>query len=136
MATPPLATDFMDVRMSAGWDLVIDPARGIDLVAGEEAVAQAIRFRLQLLLKEWFLNQEAGQRWFEDVLGDASKAPGVEDRARAIARAAILDAPGVLSIVSLAVDPDAGNRSMQITYQANCGFGTTAVTTLTVGLAA
>lgn len=115
------------------WDLVVDPQLGIQLVSGEQAVVQAVRFRLQLQRGEWFLNLDVGVPWYEEILGDASKTPGVEDRARAAVAAAILDAPGVLEILSLVVTLNAVTRTMQITFQARCGFGDTSVVTLTVG---
>lgn len=121
--------------MSPEWELVIDPAVGIVLVSGEEAVAQAVRFRLQLLLKEWFLNEDAGCDWMDQVLGDASKTPGMQDRARAIAATAILGAPGVLQILKLETSLDPVTRVLGGTYQARCGFGDTAETAFAVGLA-
>lgn len=121
---------------SGGWDLVIDPRLGIQLVSGEQAVVQAVRFRLQLQKGEWFLNQDVGVPWYEEILGDASKTPGVEARARAAVAAVILDAPGVLEILQLDVTLDAVNRTLSIVFAARCGFGDTAVTTLTIGAGA
>lgn len=115
------------------WDLAVDPQFGIQLVSGEQAVVQAVRFRLQLQLGEWFLNLDVGIPWYEEILGDASKTPGVEGRARAAVAAAILDAPGVLEILRLEVSLDAPARTLRVAFQARCAFGSTTFTTLIVG---
>jgi len=115
------------------WDLVVDPLLGIQLVSSEAAVAQAVRFRRGLQRGEWFLNLDVGIRWYEEILGDASKTPGVEARARAAVAAAILDTPAVVSITRLDVTLDAAARTLTVTFVAQCTFGTTSALTLTVG---
>lgn len=124
--------DPQDVEMTAEWDVLVVPGVGIPLVSGEQAVAQAIRFRLQLELGEWFLNRDVGSAWYDQVLGDPSKTPGVEGRARAIVAAAILDVPAVDEILQLEVTLDRQERRLRIRYQARCSFGDTAVTELTI----
>lgn len=114
------------------WDVVVDPLLGLQLVSGEAAVAQAVRFRLELQRGEWFLNLDVGIRWYEEILGDASKTPGVEERARAAVAAAILDVPAVQSITRLDVTLDAVTRTLTVVFVAACTFGT-ASATLTVG---
>lgn len=118
--------------MTAEWDVLVIPGVGVPLVSGEQAVVQAIRFRLQLELREWFLNRDVGSDWYEQVLGDPSKTPGVEARARAIVAAAILDVPAVDEILQLETSLEPQERRLRIRFQARCSFGDTAVTELTI----
>lgn len=133
MSTPlPLATDPMDVALDTDGDIKIDPKIGLVLISGTAAVAQAVRFRLLSFKGDWFLNTDVGVPYFEDIIGDASKEAGVIDRARAAFGAAILDAPGVLTIQKLLVEIDPQTRAMTVTWQALCSFGDTAGGTVQV----
>lgn len=124
MATLPLETDVMDVLMNEdGTDVVVDPLLGVTLVSGKAAVRQGIMFRLRLLLGEWFMNQDIGVPWFQEILGDASKTTGVLDRARASFAAAILDTPGVTGIISMDLSLDGATRKLSVTFNASSAFG-------------
>jgi hypothetical protein len=124
----PLVTDPMDVALAPDGDILID-AEGLHFVSGMAAVVQGVQIRLLLFFKEWFLNQDVGVHYFEELIGDASKSAGVEDRARAAFAAAILDTPGVTAILQLDVVIDANARTMSVTWQAQCAFGDTPVVT-------
>lgn len=127
----PLKTDPQDVALAADGDILLD-ADGLHFVAGTAAVVQAVEFRLFLFKGEWFLNQDIGMPYFEELIGDASKVPGVADRARAAAGAAILDTPGVDKILQLNVKIDRQYRKMTVTWQAQCSFGDTTDVVTTV----
>lgn len=124
----PLETDPMDVALDTDGDILIDE-QGLHFVSGIPAVVQGVRIRLLLFFSEWFLNQDVGVPYFEELIGDASKQPGVEDRARAAFAAAILDTPGVVSITQLDVVSDKQARVMTVTWQASCAFGDTPIVT-------
>lgn len=133
MSTPlPLESDPQDVALDVDGDIKIDPKIGLVFVSGRAAVEQAVRIRLLMFAGEWFLNQDIGVPYFEELIGDASKRPGVEARARAAFAAAILDAPGVLEIKRLEVNINKDTRRMTVTWEATCAFGDTAGGTVTV----
>lgn len=131
MSTPlPLKNDPITVALDTDGDIKIDPKLGLVFVSGSDAIAQGVRFRLLLFFSEWFLNQDIGVPYFEELIGDASKEAGVEDRARAAFAAAILSTPGVLEILQLNVKTDPQTRGMTVTWQARAAFGDTPVVTL------
>jgi hypothetical protein len=130
MSTPlPLVTDPQDVALDLDpnspnfGDILID-ADGLHLVAGVPAVTQAIRFKLLLALGEWFLDTTVGTD-FDQILGDASKVPGVEGRAKAIALARILSVPAVVEVPTITVVRDRVTRRMSISAVAQTLFGDT-----------
>jgi hypothetical protein len=131
MAAAPLESDPQDIALMPNGDLLLD-AQGLHWVSGIDAVVQAVLIRIRLFFREWFLNQDIGVPYFEELIGDASKVPGVEDRARAAFAAQILDAPGVVEILQLNVVVDSGGRKMTVTFQVRCAFGDTPVTTVEV----
>jgi hypothetical protein len=127
----PLETDPQDLLLDEDGDLVIG-ASGASFVSGIDAIVQGIQFRLRMWLGEWFLNQDIGIPYFEELIGDASKTPGVEDRARAVFGAAILDTPGVLTILRLDVTIDRSTRKMTVSCQAKTAYGNTPVVQIEV----
>lgn len=123
MSTPlPLESDPQDVALAADGDILIDE-NGLHFVSGKPALVQAVQFRLRLFRGEWALNQDIGVPYFEELIGDASKQAGVEDRARAAFGAAILDVPGILTILQLDVKINRQTRAMTVTWRAKCAFG-------------
>lgn len=130
MALLPLKDEPQDVAMTADGDIEIGP-NGLRLISGIEAVVQAVRIRLLMFRGEWFLNLTVGITYFEDIIGDASKVRGVEDRARAAFAAAILAAPGVLEITRL--DVVMTGRKLTVTWAARTAFGDTPPDTLNIG---
>lgn len=132
MSSPfPLESDPQDVALDADGDILIDE-QGLHFVSGKDAVVQAVLIRLRMFRGEWALNQDIGVPYFEDLIGDASKVAGVEDRARAAFGAAILDVPGVETILQLDVKINRQTRGMTVTWRAKCTFGDTAEGTVEV----
>lgn len=132
MSTPlPLENDPQDVALDTDGDILIDPKLGLVFVRGIPAMVQAIRIRILMFFKEWFMNQDVGIPYWEELIGDASKVPGVKDRARAVFAAAVLSAPGVVEILQLDVKIDT-NRKMTVITQARGAFGDTPVITVEV----
>lgn len=132
MSSPfPLESDPQDVALDADGDILLDET-GLHFVSGKEAVVQGVLFRLRMFKGEWQLNQDIGVPYFEELIGDASKVAGVEDRARAAFGAAILDVPGVDKILQLDVKLDRSTRKMTVTWRAQCSFGDSVVAEGTV----
>ena len=132
MSTPlPLQNDPQDIALDTDGDILLDE-QGLHWVSGIAAIVQAVRFRLLFFAKEWFLNQDICVPYFEELLGDASKRAGVENRARAAFAAAILDAPGVVQILQLDVKLNNSTRKMTVTWQARAAFGDTPVVEIQV----
>jgi len=77
-------------------DIVHDGTR-LQFVAGLESIAQGLRTRLSFFQGEWFLDESFGVPYFQSILGKQSSMIAV----REIFRSAILDEPGVLSVLSL-----------------------------------
>lgn len=119
-----LSTDPLDVALDTDGDIKID-AGGLSFVSGVAGVVQLARINMLLFLGEWFLNMDIGIPYYDELLGDASKTPGVRDRAQAIFAAAILETPGIVSIIQLSVDIDSTSRQMTVTWAAQTLFGDT-----------
>ena len=79
-----------------------------------EAVAQAVKTRLMLWLREWYLDLEDGTPWLDGILGK-----GTDLTADAFIRARILGTTGVVEIVdgtySSTLDRDARKLSVSCT---------------------
>ena len=99
-----------------------------DFVEGVEAVAQACRTNLLLLLGEWWENLENGLPLFEEILDTPETAEG-RASIDALISARILETEGVLSIESFesttengrytataVIDTIYGETSVEVTY--------------------
>ena len=95
---------------------------GVFLIDTPEAVAQAIRTRLNLWTGEWFLNTNEGTPYETRVLGAGTQ--GTRDAA---VRERILGTPGVLSLItySSAVDAD---RKMTVSATVETVYGPANIT--------
>jgi hypothetical protein len=98
------------------------------LINSPEAVAQAIRTRLDLATGEWFLNTAEGTPYASQILG--SNTYPVYDTA---IKERIVGAQGVLGITDYTSTLDPNTRSLQVTATVETLYGTTLVTT-TVGV--
>ena len=96
------------------WDVMIGPTGSLAKVSGANEVAQRIKVALKHLYQEYFLNVPAGLPFYYDpplILGakDVSMT-------RALVQNAVLNVPGVTSLVSMQIDPPtaANKRAMQV----------------------
>lgn len=111
-------------------DLFLNPTTGdLDLTTGQAQivsdaaeVAQRIRIRLRTFLGDWFLDEDLGIPYLQEIIGQ--KRRFAVERASALLRAEILDTPGVLEIVLFTLDFDAATRTLTVTFQATTIFGT------------
>lgn len=131
-----LSTDPIDLLLDANDDLVIDT--DLQWSRGLPAIAQGIRIALRLVKGEWFLDLDDGVPYYEreGVSVNDALLGGRFSEAKALAsfRSAILRAPGVNTITSLAVVFDGPTRKLTVTWSVRTVFGDTPVDTLTRGV--
>lgn len=84
------------------------------LLDGAAFARQQVQIRLQFFLGEWFLNQNEGLPYFQQVLIKNPDASILDD----IFRQAILGAQSILSILSLNFDFDGPTRVLSISFEA------------------
>lgn len=129
-----LITDPIDflLNLTTG-DMVIPPV----LSRGIAGFMQAVRIRLALIAGEWFLDLDAGVRYYERVGVTAAQAIFAQkyDQAKAISefRKAITSTPGFLSLSTLTVTFAGPTRAMSVQWAAMTVFGNTPVDTLALG---
>jgi hypothetical protein len=87
-------------------------------VSGADAIAQSAHIRLRFLRGEWFLDETAGADW-RAVLGRKYNP----DRARGIARKALLETPGVAAVTRLDLDFDPASRVLSILWSVTTDYG-------------
>ena len=98
------------------------------LINSPEAVAQAVRTRLDLATGEWFLNTADGTPYSSQILGNNTSA--VYDTA---IKERIVGTEGVSGIVDYSSTFVPSNRSLSVSATVDTIYGTTTVTT-TVGV--
>lgn len=132
-----LSTQPLGLRLTDDGDLYRGTTR-MEMIAGIDAVVQAVRVRLQFYRGEWFADLGAGVPYLErdGVPASAALLGQHFSRAKAVAafRAAILDTPGIVEILSLVVAFDGATRSLSVTWSALCVFGETDLETLEIDL--
>lgn len=97
---------------TATGDLALEAGQVV-IIEGVQAVAQAVRMRLQFILGEWYLNQELGIDYFGEVL----VAQPNMGRIRELFRREILATRGVARIISLGLSFDRTARHLTITTE-------------------
>lgn len=119
-----LSTDPIDLLLDANGDLVIP----VQFVSGLQAVIQRVKIRLQMFRGEWFLNQELGVPYYQEVLGHKF------DKAKTLSifRQPIITTPGVIELISISVTFDPHTRLMSISFRAITGFGDTGTQTVEI----
>lgn len=93
-------------------------------VNSPEAVAQAVRTRLELNLSEWFADTSDGMPWDTEVLGKytaLTRDAVIKDR--------ILGTPGVTEITEYSSTFDGNTRRFSVTATISTAYGTATVDT-------
>lgn len=103
-----------DLKLDASGDFELENG-DLALVSDVAAIGQAVRIRLQFFKGEWFLDEDAGVPYYQDVLGKKNPSPNV---LAAIFQDAVLETPGVASISDLRVTIDAQTRRLSVTVSA------------------
>jgi len=123
-----LSTDPIDLLLDeTDGDLYIGPDGDGAFSTGLRAVSQGIDVALSVFRGEWFRDRNAGMPWIENDVVDAATAilgqRYDETKIRREARAAILAAAGVKSLLSLVVSFNSTTRRVDITWSVNTVFG-------------
>lgn len=106
-------------KLDAGGDMVM--GTGADHhVNTPDAVAQAVRTRLRLLLGEWMLDTTDGTPWNTQVLGKYTAE--LHDAA---IRERILGTPGVTRIAAFSSTTDREARALNISVTLDTAYGRT-----------
>jgi hypothetical protein len=107
-----------DLALDADGDFEVSGG-DLQLVAGAEAVLQAIRIRLQFFKGEWFLDEDAGVPFFQSVLVKSPDANVLQ----AVFRTAILETPGVEALPSLTLTFDRAARRLSVAFRVSTDLG-------------
>lgn len=107
-----------DIALDVNGDLSVSNG-ALQMVSDEAAIVQAIRIRMQFFKGEWFLDLDAGIPFFQSVL---VKNP---DNATLdyVFRKALLETPGVLSVLSLSARVDRSIRRLFVSYRVDTSLG-------------
>lgn len=107
-------------------DLALDATGDLDLstndftlVEGLEAIRQELQIRYRFFLGEWFLNENEGVPYQNDVL---KKNPN-EARVRAVMIEVARTTPGVREVTSLELSLDGESRTLSVTVTVGADAG-------------
>lgn len=109
-------------KLDADGDMVFGHGAVDFLVDSPDAVAQAVKTRLQMWKGEWFLDAEDGTPW-QALMGKNTVA-NIDPELRA----RILGTEGVKEIVSMTVTVDPNTRKATVTATINTDYGEAEVT--------
>jgi hypothetical protein len=82
------------------------------IITGLDEIAQKVAISIQLVLGEWFLNQNEGMPYYERIF-IKNPNPG---EITSIFRRAIMAVPGIRSVESLSVDFTAATRALSVSF--------------------
>jgi hypothetical protein len=114
-----------DLKLDTDGDLAFSADGDLVLNEGLEAIAQDIRARLLFFKGEWFLDQDIGLPYFEDILVKNPSILGV----MASIRSEIQNTPGVNEITKLEPTFDRANRKLSVTWAVTSDLGEIGETT-------
>ena len=108
----------MNIGVTSDQDIAIVDAN-LSLVTGLEEIQQLVQQRLLSFRGDWFLDLQLGMPYFQEILRKETTLSGVE--------LAYLDTisrvPGILSIDTFELIPDAANRIANIKFTATTTNG-------------
>ena len=106
-------------RLDSNWDYVF--GHGVsDFLTGVDAVGQAIKSRLGLLLEEWWEDTTDGLPLWQSILGVMGASKRMID---SLIQQRILGTPNVIGIVSMQSSLDSNARSYKFYCAVNTVFG-------------
>ncbi len=98
-----------------------------DFFNGAEAVAQAVKTRLKLMLGEWWEQTDDGVPYLESILGQFSNEQ-TQAAAQYLITKCVLDTPGVQSIVETEITSNkAKERTLSIRFTMQTIYGETEI---------
>lgn len=108
-----------DVKLDTDGDVLIENG-DLVLVDGLAAIGQHVAMRLRSYKGEWFLDQNAGVPYFQEILAKGTPAA----RIRSILQRIILETDKVVSVDSMELDYDASARTLVVDFAATTTLGT------------
>ena len=106
-----------DFGLDANGDEYAD-ATGLAMTGDLDGIRQQVMLRLGFFRGEWFLDEETGLPWYEEIL---VKNPNMI-RIRDIFRTAILSVPGIRAVTYLDVQ-FTGARTVTVDFRADTDLG-------------
>jgi len=92
-----------------------------DYARDQEAVAQNVRTRLQLLREEWFLDVDAGVPYLQEIMVKPANLPLAES----YIKQTIIDTDGVDELRNFSMDFDRETRKLVVSSTVSTIYGTT-----------
>lgn len=126
----PLTNEPRDLLLGDDNDLVI--TTDLQFSTGIQAVLQSGRIAMQLYSDEWFLDLDAGIRYWQDIL--AKKPDAGIAAAKSEFRRELNLIPGVLKIERLEVTYVGATRALNVKWQVKTGLGETPVDTIALAV--
>lgn len=109
-----------DLRLSLDGDLALGPSGDLEVVTGQEAIAQRLLFTLRHFQGEWFLDEGFGVPWFQKVLRKNPEGVVVD----AVLKQAILSVDGVIALTRFEATWDRPRRALSVRFQVRTRSGT------------
>ena len=107
------------LKLTTAGDLDLSTGN-LQLLDGNEEIAQKLKYRLQFFFGEWFLDQRLGIPYYEDIF---IKNPDLVV-VQGIFREVIIETPGVVGIVGeLVLDLVAATRLLTVAFSATLSSG-------------
>lgn len=121
-ALPTDATDAAalgrDLALDVDGDLRVENG-DLVLIDGIDAIRQEVGVRLQWFAGEWFIDEERGIPYFEQVLTKVDRIETIGG----IFRKAILETPGIVSVDDMRLDFDRPARRLRVDWTATADVG-------------
>ena len=116
----PLRSDPTDRKLDpVTGDLVVTD--DLEFISGVDGVRQGIQRRLNLFKGEWFLDEDTGTPWYQDILGQKFS----EIKVRDAMRTAILDTPGAGELISMNISFALTTRVLTVSWEVSTLFDDT-----------
>ena len=108
----------MNIKLDANgdWDITNNQ---LQLVTGQDEIAQKISNRLKLFLGEWFLDVRLGVPWFSKILKKNPNPSEIE----AILIQQIIETTGVVTLNSIELSLDNATRKLRVEFEAQTTDG-------------
>jgi hypothetical protein len=110
-----MSTDHLTVSMKPNevgiYDLYLDATNNLAMDYKAKAVGLHARWRLMTYHNEWFLDNEVGVRWLDEIMAQRYN-PALSE---SITKIEVLDTNGIKEIVSFSVKYDLPMRRLNIT---------------------
>jgi hypothetical protein len=109
----------MDLLLDDTWDLAAG-VTDLQLVDGEQAIAQHLAQRLKTFMGEWFLDLRVGVPYLQQVLVK-NPDPIVLD---SVFKSEVINTPGIVELRKFDLQIDAGTRQLRLECKAVSDAGT------------